>query len=211
MKSTEKSRLKGMYTVQVAMIVPIILVFLAICYDYMLYLNFKSGFTRTLHEYELNLNRYLNLSCTEFINGSSSWHELNPNVRNLKSLFDSWHRGIDNSHLEERWKQELSRILKFNLKDVESLEIEFKSGFFKNTVDIRYRIRANGLFVFSPKIERILGDFRVLEGEIHLYQENTYMDIIHIDLIADKLEKWNLFEKWIDDVNEGLDGLRKLF
>lgn len=196
---------------QVAMIIPMILVFVAICYDYMLYLNFQSGFTRAIHEYELNLNRYLNLSPTEFINASNSWQGLNPEIRNLKSLFDVWHREIDTRHLEERLKEDLARVLKLNLKNVEELEIAFHSGFFKNTLDIHYRIRANGLFLFSDKMKTVLGDFRVVEGDIHLYQENIYMDIIHIDFIAERLEKWDVFDRWVGNVNGELDGLQELF
>lgn len=200
-----------MYTVQVAMMVPMILVFVAICYDYMLYLNFKSGFNRAIHEYEMHLNRYLNLSPTEFINSCDTWQGLSPDVRNVKSLFDVWHRGIDTDHLKERLKQDLARALRLHLRDVEKLEIEFKSGFFKNEWEISYRIRANGLFRFSKKLDEILGDFRVVEGHLHLYQENIYMDIIHIDLIAKKLEQWDAFDKLVEDVNANLDALQGLF
>lgn len=200
----------GMYSVQVAMLFPMILIFIAICYDYMLYLNFKSAFFRTMNEFELLINKNLNLCPTECINSIQKFTEIDKNIRNSKSLFDQWHMGMDYIHLEKILKKELVSKLKLNLDEIERMEIKFKNGFFKNKIEIQYKVRANGLFRFSKGIRSILGDFRVLEGSYSIVLRNYYSDIINIDLIVNQLKKWDELNEFIDNINLKIDRLKDI-
>lgn len=193
-------------TVQAVILFPIILVFIAICYDYMLYINAKTAFIRGINEFKLELNAQLNQASTESINSNLEFKELSPQIRQAKSLFDNWHLGMNSSNLEEILKKMLTERLKINIDRIEELKVEFHGGFLKNRCEISYRIRMNGIFKFVRNFGGVLDpDFRVLKGSFRVYQENIYMDIIHIDMIATKIKNWDKFDQFMSNFKSKIE------
>lgn len=198
-----------MMTLQVAILFPVIMIFIAICYDYMLYTNAKSAFIRGINEFKLELNSQLNLASTESINSNSEFQAINPQIRHTKSLFDNWHIGMNSSNLEEVLKKMLADRLKINIDRIEELKVSYHSGFLKNKYDISYRIHMNGIFKFVRDFGGVLSpDFRVLKGHFTVYQENIYMDIIHIDMIATKIKHWDAFDDFMGNFKTKLEDVK---
>lgn len=201
-----KRKNKGFATIQVAILFPLLIAFIALCYDYMIYLDFKMALIRGIEEFKLELNTALNTLATERIRAHESFFPLDEKSRSEKSLFDTWHFKIENSHLESMLKRMLADRLRIRMDDVEELSVKFESGFLKNRYTIRYRIRANGIFKFVKDFGSFVNpDFRVMEGQLSVHQQNTYLDIIHLDMMAKKIQDWDQFNEFADKFKSKLE------